>query len=246
MSDGSKIEWTDATWNPITGCKIVSAGCTNCYAMKLAGGRMKNHPSRSRLTEDSKAGPVWNGIVNFNREWLDQPLHWLRPRRIFVCAHGDLFYEGVPPEWVDAVMLIMAKAPRHQFQVLTKRPHIAAAYLNSDRVRRMLRQHGFPEVLPNIILGCSVEDQKSADDRIPDLLNAPAANRFVSYEPALGPIDFTRIAVPDGRPINALFGIQDSPMVENWRRIDWLIAGGESGPGARPTHPEWVRSARDQ
>ncbi len=91
MSDGTKIEWTDATWNPITGCSVVSPGCTNCYAMHLAGTRMKNHPSRIGLTDASKAGPVWNGALRFNQEWLEQPLRWRKPRMIFVCAHGDLF-----------------------------------------------------------------------------------------------------------------------------------------------------------
>lgn len=104
MSDGTKIEWTDATWNPITGCSVVSPGCTNCYAMKLAGTRMKNHPTRVGLTTDSKAGPVWNGQVRLNETALAQPLRWKRPRRIFVCAHGGLFHENVPDEWIDRVM----------------------------------------------------------------------------------------------------------------------------------------------
>jgi len=121
MSDGTKIEWTDATWNPITGCSIVSPGCTNCYAMRLAGTRMKHHPTRIGLTVDSKAEPVWNGQVRFNEQALDHPLRWRRPRRIFVCAHGDLFHESVPDEWIDQVFAVMALAPQHTFQVLTKR-----------------------------------------------------------------------------------------------------------------------------
>ena len=100
MADGTKIEWTDATWNPITGCSVVSPGCTNCYAMRLAGTRLQHHPSRSGLTTLSKAGPVWNGQVRLNEGWLTQPLAWSRPRRIFVCAHGDLFHESVPAEYM--------------------------------------------------------------------------------------------------------------------------------------------------
>src|ERR1700722_12156807 len=122
MSDNSNIEWTDATWNPVTGCSIVSPGCTNCYAMKLAGTRLRNIPSRSGLTVMTKAGPVWNGEVRLNDEWLDQPFKWKRPRRIFVCAHGDLFAENVPFEWIDRVFAVMALNSRHTFQVLTKRP----------------------------------------------------------------------------------------------------------------------------
>src|SRR4051812_9194595 len=102
MADNTHIEWTDATWNPVTGCSVVSPGCTNCYAMRLAGTRLKHHPSRYGLTHDTKAGPVWNGEVTFNRPWLDQPLRWKRPRRIFVAAHGDLFHEAVHDEWIDS------------------------------------------------------------------------------------------------------------------------------------------------
>lgn len=103
MADHSTIEWTDATWQPITGCSIVSPGCTNCYAMRIAGTRLRHHPSREGLTNPSKAGPVWNGKVRFNEQWLLQPLQWKKPRRIFVCAHGDLFHESVPDEWIDKI-----------------------------------------------------------------------------------------------------------------------------------------------
>ncbi|MDI7864335.1 phage Gp37/Gp68 family protein [Rhizobiaceae bacterium n13] len=122
MADRTPIEWTDATWNPITGCSVVSPGCTNCYAMKLAGTRLKHHPSRAGLTKDTKTGPVWTGEVRFNREWLHQPLTWAKPRMIFVCAHGDLFAEGVPDGWIMRVFSVMAQCPQHTFQVLTKRP----------------------------------------------------------------------------------------------------------------------------
>ncbi len=130
MADRTKIEWTDATWNPITGCSVVSPGCTNCYAMKLAGGRLRGHPSRKGLTIPSKAGPVWTGEVRLNEEWLDQPLRWRKPRSIFVCAHGDLFNENVPDEWIDQVYGVMALCPQHTFQVLTKRPERMREYID--------------------------------------------------------------------------------------------------------------------
>ncbi len=165
MADGTHIEWTDATWNPVTGCSVVSPGCTNCYAMKLAGTRLQDHPSRAGLTKPSKAGPAWTGEVRFNDGWLDQPLRWKRSRRIFVCAHADLFHENVPDEWIDKVFAVMTMTPQHQFQVLTKR----SARMRNYMVSRSCR---FPArgVRPNVWLGVSVEDQARADERIPDLL----------------------------------------------------------------------------
>lgn len=274
MADGTKIEWTDATWNPVTGCAIVSPGCTNCYAMKLAGTRLKHTPSRAGLTVESKAGPVWNGRVRFNEEWLDQPLRWKRPRSIFVCAHGDLFAENVPDEWIDRVFAVMALAPQHTFQVLTKRAARMRRYLTKSshhfftregmiksqsdfilaRAGRLKERLNFSCALPlqNVWLGVSAEDQKRADERIPDLLATPAAIRFVSAEPLLGPIDFVNIDQHEKYVIDAIQGVWA------WRagdelehggagaRLDWVIVGGESGPGARPMHPAWARSIRDQ
>jgi protein gp37 len=242
MSDGSEIEWTDATWNPITGCTMVSAGCTNCYAMGLAGTRLAHHPSRAGLTRDSGGRPVWTGEVRLNEGWLDQPLRWRRPRRIFVCAHGDLFHEGVPDEWIDRVFAVMALSPQHQFQVLTKRPERMRRWFDTDaegRVWDLSMDPGFDASalpspdwpLPNVWLGVSVEDQPTADARIPLLLATSAAVRFVSAEPLLGPVDLTRWSGLEG---DADFG------------LDWVIVGGESGPGARPMHPDWARSLRDQ
>lgn len=206
MADATKIEWTDATWNPITGCSVVSPGCTNCYAMKLAGTRLQHHPSRAGLTRETKAGPVWNGTVRFNEEWLAQPLHWKRPRMVFVCAHGDLFHEDVPEEWIDKVFAVMALSPQHTFQVLTKRAARMRGYVTAliegDRrlevdLDRFRRAYGpafnFPCPLPNVWLGVSAEDQARADERVPELLSTPAAVRFVSAEPLLGPIRFDRI-----------------------------------------------------
>jgi protein gp37 len=231
MADGSEIEWTDATWNPITGCKLVSAGCTFCYAMLLAGTRLKNHPSRKGLTLQTKAGPVWNGKVRFNEEWLTQPLSWKRPRRIFVCAHGDLFAEEVPDAWIDRVFAVMALAPQHTFQVLTKRAARMRAY-HADKgayqrilnAARPLRDHWphFGSVpisdprdgafWPHVWKGVSCEDQLRANERIPELLQTPAGLHFVSLEPLLGPIELEHIPLtkPDERSvfrtINALTG----------------------------------------
>lgn len=251
MADGTKIEWTDATWNPVTGCTVVSPGCANCYAMRLAGTRLRHHPSRAGLTHDSKAGPVWNGRVSVNWQWFDQPLTWARPRMIFVCAHGDLFHVGADFDVIAQVYGIMIAAHHlrgHRFQVLTKRIARARKLLNSqefwdranaeagayilDRVDPLNRRsndaratcgkYGLTNPPPGIWLGTSVEDQPRADERLDHLRATPAAIRFVSFEPLLGPVTVD------------LGGIH------------WSIVGGESGPGARPMHPDWARSLRDQ
>lgn len=273
MADNSSIEWTDATWNPITGCSVVSPGCTNCYAMRLAGTRLQHHPSRAGLTRDSKAGPAWTGEVRFNEQWLDQPLRWKRPRRVFTCAHGDLFHESVPDEWIDQVFAVMALAPQHTFQVLTKRAkrmrsymtgggalpwlraRISDAAFKTNGVGSAFRAKEAPWPLPNVWLGVSAEDQQRADQRIPDLLATPAAVRWVSAEPLLGQIALGQIDPSEGdtRRINATTGEvwypgcgSVSSQTLSGPRIDWVVAGGESGPGARPMHPTWARSLRDQ
>ncbi|WP_238241918.1 phage Gp37/Gp68 family protein [Methylobacterium iners] len=278
MAETSTIEWTDATWNPITGCAVISPGCTNCYAMGLAGTRLKNHPSRAGLTLDTAAGPVWNGQVRLNEEWLLQPLQWRRPRLIFVCAHGDLFAPGVPDAWIDRVFAVMALADWHTFQVLTKRSARMREYLTHplvkariamamakitaksslaemERGRQIVVQMESPEgwPLPNVWKGVSAEDQRRADQRIPDLLATPAAVRYVSAEPLLGPIDFRAVLKMLGGgtlEVDALTGIETMTPVKpdpcRGSRLDWIIVGGESGPGARPMHPAWARAIRDQ
>jgi len=273
MAEHSSIEWTNATWNPVTGCSVVSPGCTNCYAMRLAGTRLKNHPSRAGLTIDTKAGPVWNGQVRFNAQWIDQPLRWKKPQMIFVCAHGDLFHEDVPDEWIDQVFAVMALAPHHTFQVLTKRSARMRNYMSRPhgfRDRRgsedtsierwcweHLRAHRnlqeelikWPWPLPNVWLGVSAEDQNRADERIPDLLATPAAIRFLSAEPLLGPINLRSIDVSGDEeilPLGAGWLDRLEPGEIEHARLDQVIVGGESGQGARPMHPDWARSLRDQ
>lgn len=274
MAEKTKIEWTDATWNPITGCSVVSPGCTNCYAMRLAGTRLKHHPSREGLTTMSKAGPVWNGEVRLNKQALIQPLEWKRPRMIFVCAHGDLFAENVPDAWIDQVFAVMALAPQHTFQVLTKRPERMRKYLSKYAWRTWGRlfetmsgltwlkartatdigpaiQRRWDKPLENLWVGVSIEDQPRADHRVPILLDTPAAVRFISAEPMLGGLRLSGTSL-DGKHqwnwLTGLFGTMhgDGPDFDYDAKIDWVIVGGESGLGARPMHPDWARSLRDQ
>lgn len=273
MSDNTKIEWADATVNAVNGCSVISPGCTNCYAMKLAGTRMKTHPTRAGLTMDTKAGPVWTGDVRLHEPALLQPLRWKRPRRIFWNAHGDLFHEAVPDGWIDRVFAVCALTPQHTHMILTKRSarmreffrestgwrariagllndHKPSALWNGNVYQGWQNLHGRPDGLPNVWLGVSVEDQARADERIPDLLATPAAVRFISAEPLLGPVDLTNITGAEksreyGSPVHGWSAIwRNNGIGRAW--LDWVIAGGESGPGARPMHPDWARSLRDQ
>ncbi len=279
MAENSKIEWTDATWNPVTGCSLVSEGCRHCYAATLAATRLKNHPSRAGLARLNAAGEAkFTGEVRFNEGWLDQPLRWKRPRMIFVCAHGDLFHEAVPDEWIDRVFAVMALSPQHTFQVLTKRPERMRAYLaphdqrRADALGALVIKMGYRDPLellrwplPNVWLGVSAEDQAAADARIPVLLDTPAAVRFLSAEPLLGAVDLDAAWHGEsaldsecwgdcawcekGHPPlhNCSRGRQSSAAWEKGRSgLDWVIAGGESGRNARPMHPDWARSLRDQ
>lgn len=228
MSDKTGIEWTDATWNPVTGCTKVSSGCDNCYAETVA-----------HRFDGTKAYP--NGFqVTLRPERLDQPTRWRRPRRIFVNSMADLFHDDVPADYIAQVFAVMALAPRHTFQVLTKRHARMRSLLTSSTFQTATAEHmlamtdadamkdaGDPFPLPNVWLGISTENQQWADIRIPALLDTPAAVRFISAEPLLGRIDLRR----------------------EWGHgpgIDWIIVGGESGHGARPMHPDWARALRDQ
>ena len=233
MSDNTGIEWADATWPIVAGCTHISEGCENCYAAKLTSGRLRHLPEYSGLAEHGR----FNGTVRCLTDRLDWPLHWRKPRKIFVSDMADLFHEAVPDEFIVAVFGIMAQTPQHTYQVLTKRHGRMRSLLNSDKfcltgmaaaLSKGLDVEAAPWPLPNVWLGVSAEDQHWADIRIPALLRTPAAVRFVSAEPLLGRIDLSL-----GRS-------------GYWRSLSWVIAGGESGPGARPCELEWLRSLRDQ
>jgi protein gp37 len=221
MGDNTNIEWTDATWNPIVGCSIVSPGCTNCYAMRFAGNRLDGNPKSPHYvgtTQKSKAGPVWSGkLALAPTHVLNAPLKWSRPRRIFVNSMGDLFHEDCPDEWIDQVFAVMALASRHTFQVLTKRAERMRAWVSRlgeahVKTHRFFQGHSvispahdaldaFPHYiralthpsqhglwpLPNVWFGVSAEDQRRYDERRADLRGTPAAVRFLSIEPMLGP-----------------------------------------------------------
>jgi len=265
----SSIEWTDAVWNPVRGCSKVSAGCTNCYAMKQAHRFSGPGQPYEGLTHVVKGkGPQWTGAVRTVPEMLERPLRWRKPRRVFVNSMSDLFHPDVPDEFVDQVFAVMALTPQHTYQILTKRPERMAHYFlpigqtnRSDwvwvQMASILNRHrlAYPEwPLPNVWLGTSVEDQAAADERIPHLLRCPAAVRFLSCEPLLGPVDLRKLtkgdytAHPAGAEVYTLEGMYAIPD-HDWDapgRIDWVIPGGESGPGARPCDVEWIRGLVQQ
>lgn len=255
MSAGTHIEWTDATWNPVVGCTRVSSGCDHCYAVRashrLAGMGQANYKGLTVL--NGKGERHFNGTVRCLPERLDDPLYWRKPRRVFVNSMSDLFHKDVPFKFVETVFGVMAVCPEHTFQILTKRPQRAAQFLEDrgdviDAARQCVlasdsRRLGFLECeaclpLGNVWLGTSCEDQATLDERVPHLLNCPAAVRFLSLEPLLGSIDLRFGIVKDGDHVHVA-----TPQEMG---IHWVIVGGESGPGARPMHPDGVRSIRDQ
>lgn len=268
----SKIEWTGSTWNPIVGCSIFSPGCKRCYAMRMAA-RLEamGLPQYRGLTERSAVGAVWTGEVRFVESALTLPLRTRKPTTWFVNSMSDLFHEGVPDAWIDRIFAVMALCPQHTFQVLTKRSARMRAYMaqalgrvadaaialrrSPIAVARGLGPSAIvplPHVplgrawwpLPNVWLGVSAEDQRRADERVPDLLASPAAIRFVSAEPLLGPLhlapymhDSVCLAFDEGHCT-----CSDPREVH----LDWIIVGGESGPDARPMNPAWAQAIRDQ
>jgi protein gp37 len=204
MADRTAIEWTDATWNPVTGCTKVSAGCDNCYAERFSERfrGVAGHPFESGFD------------LTLRHERMEQPLRWKSARRIFVNSMSDLFHKGIPKAFIDSVFDTMERADWHQFQVLTKRSSRLRDYVNS--------RYGNEQAPPHIWLGISIENQSTLI-RLKHLKQAAASVRFISFEPLLGPIGDVDL---DG--------------------IHWVIAGGESGPGARPVQIDWLRSIRDQ
>ncbi|WP_138437951.1 DUF5131 family protein [Marinobacter shengliensis] len=273
MGKTTNIEWTDATWNPIRGCSRVSEACRNCYAETVA----KRFSGDGQPYEGliARTGQ-WNGRVSFIDHKLDEPLRWQKPRMVFVNSMSDLFHESLTNEQIAAVFGVMAAAPRHTFQILTKRPARLREWFrwHANEVRaRDLRFEpwriceaeaqeyipdlsaagtGAPWPLPNVWIGVSVEDQKTADERIPLLLDTPAAVRWISAEPLLGEICLQGIAPGETqeqgkrRQYLASGDPEQQPRGNGSGFIDWVVAGGESGAKARPMHPEWVRTLRDQ
>jgi protein gp37 len=287
MSDQTSIEWTagpdgkpGASWNPIRArrlttpgadgglgwhCEIVSPGCEHCYAQAINKRLGTGLPYRVPYREEAE--------IILDEKALNAPLHWRKPRRIFLCSMSDLFGEWVPDETIDQVFAIAALCPQHTFIVLTKRAARMRDYLSGSGLAQERRDHIAVEALdlrdslgerrgllwfsdkqcliqhdrwplPNVWLGVSVEDQRRADERIPHLLASPAAVRFVSYEPALAPVDFTRLSV-SGDLLDALRGYGEDPGSQTGA-LNWIIVGGESGPGARPFNIEWGRSVVEQ
>lgn len=229
MSQGSAIEWTDHTWNPVTGCDRVSPGCDHCYAQTLAK-RLKAMGNRRYQVdgEPKTSGPGFG--LTLHSDVVDLPDTWKKPRRVFVNSMSDLFHPKVPDQFIGRVWAAMARNPQHQFQILTKR-HRRLPTL----VTKMVEEHG---VLENVWLGVSVEDQEWADRRIPCLIDTPAAVRFLSCEPLLGSVDLCGLLrLPAAGPRGIVYS---DPV------IHWVIVGGESGHGARPMDSGWVEEIRDQ
>lgn len=301
MSAETKIEWADRTWNPLLGCERVSPGCEGCYAINTATIRAGNpHPAVAAafagLTERREGRLDWTGRINLLPNRLHQPLSWRKAQKVFVNSQSDLFHKDVPDDYIAQVFAVMAMAPQHTFQVLTKRHGRMRSLLNSDRFWRLVGDagkgialdrvagryptagplaltadssaHGHWEAaqpLPNVWLGVSVEDQKWADLRIPALLDTPAAVRWLSIEPLLGPVDIGLgdphrdhesddiNGYPHARVCLTCSDLDNDIQVEYFRRsrddhyaIDWVVVGGESGPRARPIHADWARSLRDE
>jgi len=218
---GTKIEWATDTWNPVVGCSKTSPGCDNCYALSFAR-RLRGAGVRGYEDAISAHGQ-WSGKTAFIEHVLDAPHRWRKPRRIFVVSMGDLFHETVKPIWQDRIGLVMAKERRHTFMVLTKRPEAMRLW-----VGRMFDDGIWP--MPNVWMGVTAENQEQAEKRIPVLLKTPAAVRFVSIEPMLGPVNL----------------IQYMLRREQQHWLQWVICGGESGPKARPMAESWAKSLRDQ
>ena len=215
----TKIEWVRSedgtagkTWNPVVGCSRVSPGCDHCYAIRQAERIVAMGGKAAAAYEGTVADGDWTGVVRCLPERLGQPQRWRKPARVFVNSMSDLFHPAVPAEFIHAVWQSMANSPQHTFQILTKRPQQMREWVNEWK----------PVPLPNVWLGVSIESDRYSW-RADHLRRTPAAVRFISAEPLIGPTRSLDLA-----------------------GIDWVIAGGESGPGARPMHPAWARDLRDR
>lgn len=235
MGTKTGISWTDATWNPTVGCSRVSPGCEHCYAERVAHrfGALKGHKLEGLTTPDGR----WNGKVRLEERALLQPMTWRAPRKVFVDSMSDLFHESLEKPEIDRVFAVMALRRHLTFQILTKRAFNMQVYLSNQDTPRLVWEAArvlFPGnslapqwPLPNVWVGVSVEDQKRADERVPILLQTPAAVRFLSVEPLLGPVVLA----------DACNDFLNDP-----GGLDWVIIGGESGPGARPCDLRWIRN----
>ncbi len=257
------ISWTDETWNPIVGCSKISPGCQNCYAAESAKSvRLQQFPQYQAVKE-------WNGVIAFVESALPKPLRWKKPKKIFVCSMSDLFHENVTDEMRDRVFAVMRLCPQHTFQVSTKRPENAIKYLTEKtriRIANLLNSYSplnpytllghkeqyrfatsrhlvtFP--LPNVWVGVTVENQEMANQRIPTLLEIPAAKRWLSMEPLLGKVDLENIIFPDGD----IAGVLSESNCHLWydNLINWVVIGGESGKNARPCNVNLIQAIADQ
>lgn len=258
----TKIEWTNETWNPVTGCSPISPGCDHCYAARMAT-RLAGRCGYPAAPDQFR--------VTMHPERLLEPLRWRKPRRVFVCSMGDLFHEDVSDKNIDHVFWAMDQSAAkwentgfggHTFQILTKRPERmlerVTAWQDGNRLAGV-----YDYLYPHLWLGVTAEDQQRADERIPLLLQTPAAVRFVSCEPLLGPVKFSGYelsasaqANPAGPPsynkhdyLTGYVGLVDHKLKGagyHGPKLDWVIVGGETGPGARPMNPDWARSLRDE
>lgn len=256
----SKIEWTDETWNPVVGCTRCSPGCAGCYAAVMAKRQAGMARAKRAKGQDPGRSAHYEKVENWDSielvpEALGDPLKWRKPRRVFVCSMSDLFHRDVPDGYIQQVFKMMAETPRHTYQLLTKRPHrMKMFFVNNVNIKGMLHlRHNdwTPHPLPNVWLGVTAENQATANERIPVLLQIPAAMHFLSAEPLLGEIDIDPyLPRYDYRPTYEYYrlaypGMTNEP-VKLRDGLDLVIAGGETGPGARPMHPLWVQSLRNQ
>ena len=231
----SKIAWTDKTWNPVTGCAAVSPGCTNCYAATMT---RRLEAMGHRRYQNLMGEHHFNGAVQCHPDMLDKPLGWKKPCMVFVNSMSDLLHPLVPFAFVAKVWTTMSRAHRHTFQVLTKRPERIRAFFEwkypTAKVDFDTARQDWLQFTPNVWWGTSCEDQKTLDERVPHLLNCPAAVRFLSLEPLLGPI-YCSMALE-----------KPEPAASGGGGIDWVIVGCESGTKRRPCRWEWIHCIVDQ
>lgn len=286
MSNRSKIEWTDVTWNPIRGCSVLTDECVRCYAMRQAHRQSAPGKAYHGLTKRGPQGPIWTGKTSFDAKTLAEPLGWKKPRLCFPCSMSDLFHEANPFEWIAAVYGVMIATRHIRYQVTTKRPERAKAFFDwidtfhdpdfeddmrparciayardamapgdRKRLNRLLHAR-FAWPPPNVLGMVSAGRQKYLDDRVPKLLELPFALKAVSLEPLLESVKlpglhcpgcgYTRrdaLTIGDHYPRYCRAASQSEP----WRfGLDWIVVGGESGPGARECQIRWIRSVVDQ